>query len=107
MFLRVLRPLSFSIVLAGGVAAAALDGPAVPGTTPAAPVPVTVADAPRISAGDLKALLEKKQAVVVDVRAREAYAAGHIEGALSIPLAELESRLKELPKDKDVVAYCT
>jgi hypothetical protein len=44
--------------------------------------------------------------VLVDVRPREEYDAGHIEGARSIPLAELERRLAELPPDTEVVAYC-
>ena len=45
-------------------------------------------------------------AVVVDLRPREEYAAGHVAGAISIPLSELEARLAELPVDIDVVAYC-
>ena len=44
--------------------------------------------------------------VVLDVRPPEEYAAGHIAGALSIPLAELERRLAELPPRRRVVAYC-
>jgi ArsR family transcriptional regulator len=44
--------------------------------------------------------------VLVDVRPPEEFAAGHIEGARSIPLAELERRLAELPADREVVAYC-
>jgi rhodanese-related sulfurtransferase len=36
----------------------------------------------------------------------EEYRAGHIPGALSIPVGELKARLKELPKDRDIVAYC-
>jgi rhodanese-related sulfurtransferase len=47
-----------------------------------------------------------RDVVVVDVRPREEYAAGHVAGALSIPLAELERRLTELPAGKRVVAYC-
>ena len=46
------------------------------------------------------------RAVVLDVRPREEYRAGHIPGALSIPLEELETRLGELPARKEVVAYC-
>ena len=46
------------------------------------------------------------EAVVIDVRPPEEYAAGHLEGALSIPLDQLERRLAELPPDKDIVAYC-
>jgi rhodanese-related sulfurtransferase/DNA-binding MarR family transcriptional regulator len=55
---------------------------------------------------DLLKLLRKGEVVLVDLRPREEFDAGHIEGALSIPLAELMQRLKELPKDKTVVLYC-
>ena len=44
--------------------------------------------------------------VVLDVRDKEGYAKEHIKGAVNIPLEELEGRLKELPKDKDIVTYC-
>ena len=80
------------------VTAPAQDAPAVPATP---------ADAPRMEAAELKKLVEKGQAVVVDVRAKDAWDAGHIPGALHIPVADLGSRLKDLPKDKPVVAYCT
>jgi rhodanese-related sulfurtransferase/predicted transcriptional regulator len=43
---------------------------------------------------------------VVDVRPPREYAQGHIAGALNIPLDELKKRLKELPRDREVVAYC-
>jgi len=43
---------------------------------------------------------------VLDVRPEEEYRAGHIAGALSLPLEQLESRLGELPKDQEIVAYC-
>jgi rhodanese-related sulfurtransferase/DNA-binding transcriptional ArsR family regulator len=44
--------------------------------------------------------------VVIDVRPPEEYRAGHIEGALSMPIEQLERRLRELPARKEVVAYC-
>jgi rhodanese-related sulfurtransferase/DNA-binding transcriptional ArsR family regulator len=44
--------------------------------------------------------------VVIDVRPPEEYRAGHIEGALSVPLDRLERRIRELPARKEVVAYC-
>jgi rhodanese-related sulfurtransferase/DNA-binding transcriptional ArsR family regulator len=44
--------------------------------------------------------------VVVDVRPRAEYEAGHVPGAVSIPIDELPARLDELPPDVDVVAYC-
>ncbi|UJW29954.1 metalloregulator ArsR/SmtB family transcription factor [Saccharothrix sp. AJ9571] len=45
-------------------------------------------------------------ATVIDVRPREEYAAGHIPGAVSIPLEDLAERLAELPLDQEIVAYC-
>jgi len=47
-----------------------------------------------------------RSVTVIDVRPVEEYRAGHIPGALSIPLNELEARLSELPTDQEVVAYC-
>ena len=46
------------------------------------------------------------EVTVLDVRPPEEYRAGHIPGALSIPVGELKARLEELPKDREVVAYC-
>jgi len=43
---------------------------------------------------------------VLDVRPPEEFAAGHVAGAVNIPIHELEKRLSELPKRKEVVAYC-
>lgn len=43
---------------------------------------------------------------VLDVRPPEEYAAGHVPGAVNIPLTELEQRLEELGKDQEIVAYC-
>src|SRR5207247_3355542 len=50
--------------------------------------------------------LKRGEDVVVDVRPAEEFAAGHLPPAISIPLAELRRRLRELPRDKEVVAYC-
>jgi rhodanese-related sulfurtransferase len=44
--------------------------------------------------------------VVLDVRPRAEHAAGHLPGAVSIPVGELRRRLAELPGDREVVAYC-
>ena len=58
---------------------------------------------------DLADLLERAEAgdvVVLDVRPGPEYAAGHLPGAVHIPLEELEHRLAELPADREVVAYC-
>jgi rhodanese-related sulfurtransferase len=58
---------------------------------------------------DREALLARVRAgevTVLDVRPAEEYRAGHLPGALSVPLKELERRLSELPRDRDIVAYC-
>jgi rhodanese-related sulfurtransferase len=46
------------------------------------------------------------EVTVLDVRPAEEYRAGHIPGALSVPVSELEARLRELPKRREIVAYC-
>jgi rhodanese-related sulfurtransferase len=50
--------------------------------------------------------VRRRDVVVLDVRPPEEYAAGHIAGSLSIPLAELRRRLARLPATREVVAYC-
>jgi rhodanese-related sulfurtransferase/DNA-binding transcriptional ArsR family regulator len=49
---------------------------------------------------------KKGLVVVLDVRPPEEFAAGHLPGAVNIPVRELEKRLKELPKRREVIAYC-
>ena len=44
--------------------------------------------------------------IVLDVRPREEYEAGHIPGAVSVPLADLQGRLASLPRGAEIVAYC-
>jgi rhodanese-related sulfurtransferase len=46
------------------------------------------------------------EVTVVDVRPPEEYAAGHIPGALSLPLPDLKTAVRHLPKNRDIVAYC-
>ena len=53
--------------------------------------------AERLRAGDV---------VVLDVRPEPEFRAGHIAGALSIPVAELSRRLHQVPKGQQIVAYC-
>jgi rhodanese-related sulfurtransferase len=50
--------------------------------------------------------VRKGEVTVLDVRPVEEYQAGHIRGALSVPLKELARRLSELPRDREIVAYC-
>jgi rhodanese-related sulfurtransferase/DNA-binding MarR family transcriptional regulator len=59
-----------------------------------------------VDASDLLERLRDGSVVVLDVRPEEEYRAGHIPGALSVPVDTLEAALKTLPGDREVVAYC-
>ena len=55
---------------------------------------------------ELRARLKDSSLVLLDVRPAVEYDQGHIAGALSLPLDELEARLNELPPEQEIVAYC-
>ena len=59
-----------------------------------------------IPATELLDRARKGLVTVLDVRPPEEYAAGHVPGAINIPIHELEKRLKDLPKRKEIIAYC-
>jgi rhodanese-related sulfurtransferase len=59
-----------------------------------------------IDAAALRRKVRSGQVTVLDVRPPEEFAAGHIPGALSVPLPELAKRLSHLPRRREVVAYC-
>lgn len=59
-----------------------------------------------VSRTELLDRLRRGDVVVLDVRPREEYEQGHVPGAVSVPLDELEARLAALPRRSDVVAYC-
>jgi len=59
-----------------------------------------------VSIKELRRRMREGDITVIDVRPEEEYLAGHIPGALSIPVAQLKRRLGEIPKSNDVVAYC-
>jgi rhodanese-related sulfurtransferase len=63
-------------------------------------------DVEAIAREELREKLAREEVVLVDVRPAEEFDAGHIEGATSIPLDELDRRVAELPADREVVAYC-
>ncbi|MGW6932917.1 ArsR/SmtB family transcription factor [Lentzea sp. NPDC054927] len=63
-------------------------------------------DTEAVSREELLERVRSGRATVIDVRPAEEYAAGHIPGAVSVPLDELADRLAELPADQEVVAYC-
>ena len=63
-------------------------------------------DTEAVSRDELLERVRSGRATVIDVRPAEEFAAGHIPGAVSIPLNELADRLAELPADQEIVAYC-
>lgn len=60
----------------------------------------------RVNVDEAKKLLEKGDAVVVDVRQPDEYTAGHVKGALFVPVDEVISRIDELPKNKKILFIC-
>jgi 3-mercaptopyruvate sulfurtransferase SseA len=84
-------------------------------TTPAAPAataqptatPMPVDDAPRITLDEAKKLYDEGKAFIVDARAEDAYKMEHIKGAVNIRADNLDARLKELPRDKTIIVYCS
>ncbi len=68
-----------------------------------------LADPRQLAPLDRKAVLGRArqgEVIVIDVRPADEFEAGHLPYARSIPVAELKKRLSELPRNKDIVAYC-
>ncbi|MCE7004599.1 metalloregulator ArsR/SmtB family transcription factor [Kibdelosporangium philippinense] len=63
-------------------------------------------DTEQVTRTELLRRAESGEVVVLDVRPHEEYQAGHIPGAISIPVEELADRLAEIPADQEIVAYC-
>lgn len=61
----------------------------------------------RITTSDLQELMEKGEVFIVDVRTEAAYKNGHIKGAVLIPNKDVSTRIKEFPRDKTIVTYCS
>lgn len=59
-----------------------------------------------IALEELLKRMERKEVVLLDVRPEDEYATGHIPGAISMPMEELEKHLASLPMDKEIIAYC-
>lgn len=59
-----------------------------------------------IDVDELRQRLADNSITILDVRPEDEYHAGHIPSAVSIPLEDLMQRLSELPKDREIVAYC-
>ena len=61
----------------------------------------------RVTVAELKDMLAKNEAAVIDVRNQASYDAGHIRGSKLIPEAEVVDHIKELPKNQLIVTYCS
>jgi rhodanese-related sulfurtransferase/DNA-binding transcriptional ArsR family regulator len=59
-----------------------------------------------VSRKELLRRMREGLVTVIDTRPAEEFAAGHLPGALNVPLRELKRRLRELPRDQEIVAYC-
>jgi 3-mercaptopyruvate sulfurtransferase SseA len=102
------------VYTAGGIAAVALVVFAIwhaQRSGAAAQPPVIpheeTASAPRIDPEELLAHFKAGDVTIIDVRDADSFVAGHIPGALHIPLARVEGEVAYLPKGKPIVAYCT
>lgn len=113
------KPVSaFSILVLAALACSAVLPQAETTAVPTQPVaqnsntpqiPQTEDQAPRIRVKEAKAAFDAGQAIIVDVRSAEAYAAAHVVGALSIPLVNFENNIDDIPLEKDqwIITYCT
>lgn len=79
----------------------------LPTAPTSAPPPVVADGARRVTVAELKDLLTKDEAIVVDVRNQTSYDAGHIRGARLIPEAEVVNHVDEFPRNKLIVTYCS
>jgi rhodanese-related sulfurtransferase/DNA-binding HxlR family transcriptional regulator len=59
-----------------------------------------------VSRAELRRRLGRKNVMILDVRPAREYEAGHVAGARSVPIDELARRIRDLPKDTEIVAYC-
>lgn len=63
-------------------------------------------DTDAVDTDELRRRLDDGDAIILDVRPAAEYAGGHLAGAMHIPVDELPRRLSELPRDREIVAYC-
>lgn len=84
-------------------------------SSPATTTPTTVAnqqnipfpEVPRIPLAEAKAKFDAGTALIVDTRSAEDYAQSHIPNALSLPLADMNTQNPDLPRDAEIITYCT
>jgi len=64
-------------------------------------------EVPRISLAETRARYDAGTALFMDVRSQGEYDTAHIPDAISLPLANLDARYQELPRDAEIITYCT
>ena len=77
--------------------------------TATSPIPQNAEDKiPRVKVEEAKKMVAEGKAIFIDVRGADAYKMSHIKGALDFPLTKMDtSEIKDLPKDKLIIAYCS
>jgi hypothetical protein len=106
------------LLISCGVASVSVAPTAAPAATPEPPSPTPTptegqgpelqSEVPRISPEELKGRLDNGEAIlVVDSRSSYEFETEHIAGAISVPSPEVESHLDDLPRDQEIVLYCT
>jgi len=101
---KTLFALVVGVVLIAATLAACAPAPQAEPESPNVAAPQEVE---RVTLEEGKAALDSGAALFLDVRSQSSYAAGHIPGALSIPLDELEARMGELDPEQWIITYCT
>lgn len=111
--MRIVAIIVVILALVGLITWAALRNPA---SQPAAS-PVGVAEGstanvdfptvPRMPLTEAKQKIDSGSVTLIDVRDADSYIAGHIPGAMQIPLARVEGEIPYLPKTKPIITYCT
>lgn len=84
---------------------ASAPAPQSPGASPAPEIDLS--QVRRIDAAETKRLLDAGEAITIDVRDVQSFVAGHIPGALQIPLQYVPGEIPWFPRDKTIITYCT
>lgn len=103
------RKTVFGLLIGVALIAAILSAcvPVSPQAEPESPVAEAPGEVQRVSLEESKAAFDSGEAVFLDVRSASSYAASHIPGALSIPLADVQARIDELDPNQWIITYCT
>jgi hypothetical protein len=103
------KKILFTLVVSVALIAAVLTAcaPTSPQVEPESPGAEIPSEVQRVSIEESKAAFDSGEAVFLDVRSESSYAAGHIPGALSIPLTDVPARIDELDPNQWIITYCT